>query len=476
MLTLAVCLTLATCAVAIEKRSYRIDGMGRYLSGVVVDQYTDLVANPARLSTTPTLLTAKAGDNANPLSLGYVAGGNWAVIGEWRGSRMRNDSDSTSLAILNGATIFSNTSANSAISNLDYPSAKVMKAFSLFGRTWGFGLEYLGQSSVSTTDTRSSFVNYGPTSVPVQIENEVSRYNSTYQSSSYNLQLGKYTRDEKGETDLIFGFNPYYSDSSLETYSSEFTDYDPDLNGLNISNNPLAGTPNTSTSVSRTASKSDPRINVGVTFEYRARRRESDTSSRTAIIGASYWNSAGRTRGSSHATNSTTVGAVVTTTLDNFYTNSQERKSESGEAYATFGRATLLMGKKLQLAYAAGLDVNVSRGVYTNYLAGAMASNTDFNDITGTLYSSAGIEYLPVTQLALRCGVTPAIDIRQRQDKVVNYNNILNKTIHTDSYAQSVSFSAGFGLRPVEQLRLDVFVTTEVFKIDDYNLMLQYLF
>jgi len=479
-----------TSAWALQQTSLRIKAMGENLQGIVEDEYTDMLANPARMvginkntvfaNTTAEVLTEEGikkskiyGNPSLPVSFSLFSVNNWGVIAEL------DKSVSQSGYVSNykgpGVTYLElRDSVDQSESQNEQFDIGVFKSFSLKRYSMCFALfpgriisanNSLSKSDYNTIDSISGVT--------------LNKYNETYNSlneieSLYNKIVFGFNHEVKESIreDLVFTINLQQNKTFHFSNNYNYRDMDPDNDGNNMYGTPIT-TPSYSTSSIETRNAQDPKLMSGVGVEYRLNKNLTENISKGLIFGLSWQPSETNQINTQLNQNYSLIGVSITSST--FISSSTiSGNSNLYKIFITWGKNIKFPDKKLLLAYALRGDFSFNdTAKNTDLIFNYAASKSQ--EYTGSLGLTTGLEYGVFSSLSLRAGVSLAF-VGSVKDETVSTSLLNQYQVHSKSFDQSKMLTFGLGYRPLDYLCLDIYTTGNILTLSNLQLQVKYMF
>ncbi|OGS19878.1 MAG: hypothetical protein A2252_12255 [Elusimicrobia bacterium RIFOXYA2_FULL_39_19] len=458
----------ATVVWAIQPTSYRIKAMGENLQGIVEDEYTDMIANPARVSEINKNKLYGTPPRSLPASLSLFTNSNWGFITELNKSASGNSSFSTNRYY---------SSAYWQINDYIYQSEYESEQFNI-GIFKSIPLKYYSIGFAFIPERNMSVNNYFNESNYEyrKIQSDEVIYNSN--SSGQGID-----KTESINSKIVIGYNQKIEKSSIkdivinlnmqknkvltlrDDYSSQ--NNDPDNNGKNYYDNSIT-TPSYSNSFTETKSDQDPEFMLGIGIEYRIKKIEDDKASKGVIIGLS-WQPSEINQVDTKANQYYSVSGVNITSSTYIYSSTITGNSNLYKTYIAWGRSIKLQDSKFLLAYALRSELSFNE-IQKDDTSSISYSESVSREYTGSLGLTSGVEYNLFSNLALRTGVTVSFTGSVKDENITQYK------IQSKRFNQSTIFATGFGYKPFDYLSLDIYTTGNILSIYDLQLQAKYMF
>lgn len=272
-------------AFALDQTSMRMKGLGTSLQGIISDDFTDLLANPARQRLLPRKqLTARIGGNGNPIGLSYsMPALPFFLLAE--GSRAGWGSAQNSASVTNQyypPNISAEQSSYLSESSFENYALAFLSGFGTDSFGLGFGLNQDNSNSWNRSESM-----YGSNTLRASDGQfvRISDYTSRRKDGNYfrnsTAILGLHWRDGvdlQKDKDLIFKLSLPKRKTHKDTINIQSDDYDPDGNGdMDWIPGNTTPTPNNSASIRSSEEKQNSAYSLGGGIEWRSRKKSKDS-------------------------------------------------------------------------------------------------------------------------------------------------------------------------------------------------------
>lgn len=469
---------------ALDQTSTRMKGLGTSMQGIISDDYTDTIANPARERFwRRKQLFAKAGAYGNPTSIGYSMGpAPFFVLAEgvvnrysYPSNNFYNNSDSDI-----PTNIYAQEYINSSKSDYSNYSLVSMSGFGSDAFGIGFGVFYDESRNLGDTDSlRNQKDLRGPTGQVVHIESS----NQHRQTRNY-LQnpravlgfhwqtLGEYQNDK----DLILKISLSRNRMRASAKNTSSIDYDPDGNGNDDRwgiGDPFP-TPFTVSYLNSTTDNQNPAYRTGLGVEWR--RKKASKDAKTGYIFSLSWQPAAFKRNTAAHSESRTITGT-TTTIISLDTSQQIRRRE--DSY--FGVAGIGGIWQIQERLWTGLGLRAEATLaHTN-------QNLDFTSANSVSRSELEIDNFSSKvgfPLLFEFSLNPHFTIRgnityqwdysiTEQESANTYFSPVKQTTRSSRTYSNYGVGAGFEWK---DLRIDLFTASDLSQLTTFLLQSSYRF
>lgn len=463
---------------ALDPTSMRIKALGENTQGLISDTYTDLLANPARQRLLPANnAIIKIGSNGNPITLAYNTSPAFVLVeGRIQHSAFGNDQLTSNFT--NSNFFLEQQSINKATYDNSDINAVGLLGFGSERFGYGLGLYYqytdVTNFSNSTLNKRykntSSLTTTGITDSTSTLDGKTALQNP---SLVFGLHW-KGEDDRYSEKDLIMKLLFSKSTSRKNTETSQFTNNDPDQDGLDISGTAIS-TPSTSNNMFSSINESNPSYKAGAGFEYHLRNISNDAE--RGFLFSFTWQPTDVPNNLTERSSFQTVSGSTSTTTAN------SRQILSDGDGNTFTSVIGIGGiKKLNNRLGLGLAVRATT-VYTktdrtmsDYVGNTLISQRDISEqsFTNGLNTPLFAEVYITHSLTLRGNVTGSWNYSNSKEDVANAF-FAPETLKSSNYSTGSNYGLGLGY-VWRNLIVDLFSTSNIFDTTNLGMQLSYIF
>ncbi|MGA2091127.1 MAG: hypothetical protein ABSH12_06685 [Endomicrobiales bacterium] len=461
ILAVTTVLLCAHLAWALDQDSYRIHALGDSLAGFLADDYTDILANPARLGESNNKsYFGQIGDAGSPMTAGYF-GASFGIIGSAVESLNQTEKLTAFDNVFNNGNTLSITKNESELLDLG-----ILKSFHLNdGSSWGFALYPERNYSVNNVSSVNTSFSNNAFELPPTQTTTPSANNNELETLSLNLKLGYHTSDGTTEKDLILS-------SILQQTKQDSTNYSQ-YNYYNLDYTARIQVPYNAIFNSTSTTQVNPMPKVGFNFQYRTRTRIDDTMYDGTIFSVS-WTPTQIQEQNTQVLNfsNSQVNISSNASSSNMVTGHQDNY----QMFLGWGRTKEVIPQKLLMAFALNGNftfTGMSAGLTgTSISQNTLISNYIFN---GTISASLGAEYQALKRLVLRAGISPSMIGNDTESNYLFSDNS-TQNIQSKSFTQAVLYSAGIGFTPVDCFIMDFYTTQDILDLRNLRAQLTYLF
>jgi len=444
---------------ALEPVSYRIKSLGSDLQGIVKDEYTDLLANPARIvQTDDKRIYGKIGYSAKPFTLGFTVK-KFGLVTEGSESLNRTEDLSRYQEYYSGIPAwYISDNLSKRKNQSESIDVYLVKGFSLKNKSLGIAL--FGQRNLAVDNYCNEYSHFYKSSgnqIIYQSKDEREEKNET-DTQTLRLLLGyHYQGKQEKEHDFVFTLSlTEKRDLDLQRYYN-FRDNDPDNNGKTYDGNDIP-TPNYHWTLNEIKTESVLQPGYGAGIEYRLRKKINENIKSGFLVGMA--GQFKKLKVKETRTNQTyeVTGTTVSTGGSQSITPSP-KDTGAGNIFVSLGRSIKIKDRFL-ISYGLRTDFSYDGETYV---------------LTGRLVFPLGVEYEILPVLIFRSGVSVIFSGTGKSVSVTHPDGTESQ-LFTLTFDQTASYSAGFGLKPSEQWVFDFFTTGDVFNISSWQLQARYLF
>lgn len=468
-------------AFALDQTSMRMKGLGTSLQGIISDDFTDLLANPARQRLWPRKqLTARIGGNGNPIGLSYsMPALPFFLLAE--GSRAGWSSVQNTASVSNQyyfPNIYAQQSRSLWESSFENYALAFLSGFGADSFGLGFGLNQDNSSSWNRSESI-----YGSNTLRASDGQfvRISDYTSRQKDGNYfrnsTAILGLHWRDGvdlQKDKDLIFKLSLPKRKTHKDTINIQSDDYDPDGNGdMDWIPGNATPTPNNSASIRSSEEKQNSAYSLGGGIEWRSRKKHKDSQA-GYLVSLSYQPEAltgvsgGRYESRSVSGTSTTIQDL--TTLD---------QNSVSKAYSYSGAVAAGSMWFIQERIWVGFGFR-AEGTYKSErkITSDLILNTGnilrTHVLTSTLDFPLSFELPLARNLAVRGNITSRWSYSKTEQDMANaYFAPMAQTTTKSNTSTSYGIGAGYQWN---SLILDLFTTNELLNAAGWQLQCSYRF
>lgn len=457
-------------------------GLGTSLQGVISDDFTDLLANPARQRLWPRKqLTARIGGSGNPIGLAYsMPALPFFLLAE--GSRAGWGSVQNSASVSN-QYYFPNIDAQQSYSlwenSVENYALAALSGFGADSFGLGFGLNQDNSSSWNRSENT-----YGSNTIQasdgqvVRISNYI--YNRKYGNYSRNSTaiLGLHWRDGvdlQKDKDLMFKLSLPKRKTYQDSIDTQIEDTDPDGNGNRDYYGPgnTTPTPNNSSSVRSSEEKQNSAYSLGGGIEWRSRKKSKDSQA-GYLVSLSYQpealTGASGGRYESRSVSGTTTTIQDLTTLDQNSVSKAYSYSgavAAGSIWFIQERIWVGFGFRAEGTYKSELKI-------TSDLILNTGNTLRTHVLTSTLDFPLSFELPLARNLAVRGNITSRWSYSKTDQDIANaYFAPIAQTTTKSNTSTSYGIGAGYQWN---NLMLDLFTTNDLLNAAGWQLQCSYRF
>lgn len=481
LMVLPLLLWCITPSFALDRTSYRIRSLGSNFSGLLADVYTDVVANPARLSDVNEnsdkkySLTGKAGTAGSPLTLALFSKKQWGLLGEATLNETSTGGTSTTLTSLPW-TVRTTITANKTVADtIDCGLIQNME-----GSESAFGFAVFPSREYTLSEARTEYRDihvHAATQLVDNWETTINRQVAEQETLNTAVNFGYYAGDEAGrQTDVIV--RAFLGQTKVSAISDSFysADVDPDGNGRDRYNTVITTTSYIWTSDTAVSQRqvTDPTAKIGFGLEYRS--RASATAGGAFLAGFS-WQPEENKVTLTRTTSSTQMRGLTvssTTTTSSSY-NTTTNTANTYALFAACGSSKRFFSDRLMLAAAVRGDLSYRSADSSSLNTAYVWEQSTTKAYVTTLALSLGAEYMPYRAVAFRMGVTPSMT-KTMSTQEVTPAALSSYTLHADTLSQGVTYTAGFGVTPLDVLNVDFYTEGQVLDLANFRMQVTYLF
>ncbi len=479
----AVFLTSFSKAFALDQTSMRIKGLGTSMQGIISDDYTDTIANPARERFwRQKKVIAKFGSWSRPVNIGYAAG-TIPLFLMAEGAINKSGYASNYYSSNLNYSVPANTSADQSVysSNNDTRNYGLV-ALSGFGSNafgFGFGLYYDESKYSNVYDSLYESKYIRGTNGETVYQNASKRKTRSV-SCMQNSQavLGFHWRNESDvqkDKDLILRLPFSRNKARTSTNYISKTDYDPDGDGNNDYYGPgnAISTPNKTSSLDSSVDKQNPDYRAGAGVEWRGKKISKDA--KTGYLLSFLWQPATLKASTNVRREYQTVIGVTTTTI----INTDALKLLGGEknyysGVLGFGGLWQVQEKVwLGLGLRAEGMVTNTKQTTLNIFSGTPTDSFRFmlDSFSSTISFPLLFELPLTTNFMVRGNITNQWYYSETEQVLTNlYFAPLKQTAITSNTSVTYGIGAGYQWK---DLTVDIFTDYNLFTVSLYQMLLQ---
>lgn len=479
------CLTPFLRVVALDQTSMRMKGLGTNMQGIISDDYTDTIANPARERFwRQKQVIAKVGLYSSPISIGYAVG---AIPVFLLAEGTINQSGATNNYYSSNPhySIPTNTIANQYIYSYNSDRGNYsLLAMSGFGSTAfgvGFGLYYDESKILGTNDSLTGY-KYIRGLNGETIYQTIGDQKTRSVSYMQNLEavLGFHWRNEsevQKDKDLILRLPFSRNKARTSTKNNSNTDYDPDGDGNNDQygpGNPIS-TPNKVSSKDFSTDTQNPAYRAGAGVEWRG-KKISKNAKTGYLLSFSWQPAALRAITNAYKESQTVTGATTTTTinLDTLKQLGGKRNSYSG--VLGFGgiwqvqeKVWIGLGLRAEGTIANTNTKQTTLNIYSGTLVDSFGSKLD--SLSSTISFPLLFELPLTTNFTMRGNITSQWYYSKTEQVLTNlYFSPVKQTAITSKTSVKYGIGAGYQWKA---FMLDIFTDYNPLTVSLYQLQLQ---
>lgn len=479
----AVSLTSFSMAFALDQTSMRIKGLGTSMQGIISDDYTDTIANPARERFwRQKQVIAKFGSWSRPISIGYAAG-TIPIFILVEGTVYQSGYASNYYSSYPHYSIPANTIADQSVYSGNYDTGNYgLVAMSGFGSNAfgvGFGLYY--DESRNSSEYNSlyggKYIRGTNGETIYQNTNDRKTRSLSYLQNSQAVLGFHWRNDSEAQKDkdliLRLPFSRNKARSSTKNISN--TDYDPDGDGNNDYSgpgNPIS-TPNKASTLEFSTDKQTPAYRAGAGVEWRGKKISKDA--KTGYLLSFSWQPASLKDSTYlHKEAQTVIGATTTTTINQDTLKLLGGKRNSYSGVLGFGgiwqvQEKVWLGLGLRVE---GTLINTKQTTL-NIFSGTPSDSFGFmlDSFSSTISFPLLFELPLTTNFVMRGNLTSQWYYSKTEQVLTNiYFAPLKQTAITSN--TSVTYGVGAGYQ-WKALTVDVFTDYNLLTASLYQMLLQ---
>lgn len=469
----------ATLSFALDQSSYRIRSLGSNFNGLVADEYTDVIANPARLSDVNKAsekkysLNGKAGNAGSPLTFALFAKKQWALLGEASLNESNNATTSTSLTSLPW-DVHTTIAASKYVA--DSYDGGLMQDMHAGNDSFGFAVfpSRTFTASELSNEYRDIHVN-AATQAADDWATTISHQATERETLNTAVNFGFYGTDENGaETDVIARVLLSQTKTTTSSDTLYHASIDPDGNGRDRYNTVITTNNYIWTSASATSQEeaTKPTAKIGFGLEYRSR----STTGGAFLAGCSWQPDENKVELTRTASSTQMRGLTVSSTTTS--STAYDTTSNAGATYAAYaavGSSKKLFDDRLMIAAAFRGDFSYRDATRSSLTTVYTWEQSTTKTYATTLGLSLGAEYTPFSFVAFRLGVSPQMN-KSMTTQEVTPAMLSAYRVTSDAFAQSVMYTAGFGITPLDTLSVDFYTQGQVLDMGNFRMQVKYLF
>jgi hypothetical protein len=460
---------------ALNKTSYRMSALGSNLEGIIPDEYTDILANPARLATRDKNKTmyAKIGDQGSPIGVSLFTTNGYGFIVEGSEDIYREDNVYSDIQYSSDYNALRDT-VNKFNSQQENLNLAILKGYQ-FNDKYSFGYAASIERTLSVYDSIQK-----NTTIDKDLINntEIYRYETNNKDEKTSTEISaKITLaalkkiSTKKEEDFLMHITVKQLETSNITNYQAFTDLDPDLDGKdNYGYN--TSSPDYHNYFDNLKREQKPLPKVGIGFEYKLRENIKDNVKETTMFGVSWQPKKIEINNVQDGKDLSVLGTHITTTTYS-YINKVTGDANVYTMFYSYGKA--ITKEKLLIAYALRGDVDYTKtdNSITKPLVQEETLNSEiYNAKIGV---SVGMEYTAFSKLVFRLGISPYVNYNETNQKIITTTD--NKVAATNKeFTQNSLFTAGFGFYPCETFGIDIYTTKDVLSLENARVQMKYIF
>ncbi|MFH2070744.1 MAG: hypothetical protein ABIJ11_05995 [Elusimicrobiota bacterium] len=449
--------------------SYRIQSLGSDFQGIIEDEYTDILANPARIN----LVDKKQVQVkiANPPTVGLISNRRGLFVEGYESLRQGERLSFYSYPNYGYASVDSRKykTQNEQVDFVFLKSinkGKISSGIGFFGARNIYINDYIYQwERVYSILTDNKIIGE---------EKYENKYKTTTENISGKLLFGFYKNGNFGTRELIANLTIAYPKSSNENYAYSYSNEDTDGDGYTYYDGSIP-TPYYNWNLTKTNSNSEPKIiKLGAGLEYRSKAKTEDGQD-GIIIGCSYQPTGLKINNNYESRSYSVRGTTITESVS----ISSATILSGGNKYSLilgWGRVTKFLEKRLSFMYACrgnfGYEYEETEQSSQEYLL-VVSLTEKSKQFTGRIAVPIAMEYLLYKFLPLRVGFTYSINGSLKDEDVLTLGKkyfLQNRNVNINT-----EYRAGFGII-IKKVTLDFLLSGNIFYIPSYRMQLKYIF
>ena len=479
----AICLTSSSKAFALDQTSVRMKGLGTSMQGIISDDYTDTIANPARERFwRQKQAIAKFGSWSRPVSIGYAAG-RIPVFLLAEGAINQSATASNYYSSSPHYYMPANTSANQSIYSSNYDTGNYgLVAMSGFGSSAfgiGFGLYYDESKNSSASDSlyESKYIR-GTNGETIYQNTGGRKTRSVSYLQNSQAVLGFHWRNEsevQKDKDLILRLPFSRNKARTSTKITSNIDYDPDGDGNNDYYGPgnSISTPNKTSSLDSSIDKQNPAYRAGAGVEWRGKKISK--GAKTGYLLSLLWQPAALKASTNvHKEAQTVIGATTTTTINFDTLKLLGGKRDSYSGILGFGGIWQVQEKVwLGMGLRAEGTITNTKQTTLNISSGTPADSFGFmlDSFSSTIRFPLLFELPLTTNFMVRGNITSQWYYSKTEQVLTNlYFAPVKQTAITSNTSVTYGIGAGYQWK---DLTVDIFTDYNIFTVSLYQMLLQ---
>ncbi len=467
---------------SLENTSYRIQTLGSDFQGIIDDEYTDILANPARLNAVDKKqVYVKA---ASPLTVGYMTSKFGCLVEGYESLNQRENRDERSIMYTWAPTVKHSsdnlTTYKTQNETLDFLFFKPINKGKISSGIGFFGSKnnYVYNNS---PDNRYNWHNAGEQDIKyidlsttkiIGLHSSISKYQTNIENISGKMVGGFYKQDKHKSREFISTLIILQSKTKSRSYEYNYNDEDPDGNGKDKWGYDISTTPYINWDSAEIISKSPASFKLGGEVEYRNRTNTNNGQS-GLVFGVAYQPTKTKTDDISTFQTFSVRGTTVTDVV-NISSGTTVSEGNKYKLFLGWGKNVGFVQNKLFFAFAGRMDVS-----YEDIKQESDDIDTTLTErsrqLTTKIAFPMGLEYFFSKILTLRMGFTYYINGSFKDENVLtdseNRYSLQNKSI-----SQSTNYRAGFGINPFDYLLVDFTTSGDVLNANYWKAQVKYSF